>query len=114
MAREKKPYRLTRGTHRMPNPNFVQDRDDPESESHVVAQVGDTCFLNDDQYKAFKDKFSPIATDSTDVKDADVAELDAAKLAAVATGQNIDPNKPIAPQIAKAPDPFANARPAAT
>jgi hypothetical protein len=104
------PYRLTHGTHRVPNPEFTEGKDEPEL-SHGIAQAGDVVHLTDAQFKSFKDKFRPLGTGATDARDADEAEFQTAKDVAAATGQNIDPNKPIAPQIEKGKaDPFANAR----
>jgi len=104
MAREKKKYRLIRGTHRVPNPDFVEGSD--AEESHKIAEVGDIIWLTDDQFKAFKDKFAPLGSDATDVRDEDQEELDNAKIEAARTGENVNPNAP--------KDPFANARPAST
>lgn len=49
-----KQYILTKGTHRYPNPEYVEGESQP-SESHIVAQAGDTVLLTDDAFEAFKD-----------------------------------------------------------
>lgn len=103
MARkdDRKPYRLKPGkTHRVPNPNYVEGKDDAATESHLIASEGDIVYLNDEQFKSFRDKFAPISTDSTDVRDDDDATLEAAKVAAAKTRQNINPNKPLEYQVA--------------
>jgi len=110
-----KPYRLISGTHHIPNPEYsAPSHDDPTREgygegSHLEVKVGDVVQLNDEQFKAFKHKFAPLGTASTDVRDADQAQLDFAKVQAVVTGQNVDPNKlgKIEPTDI---DPFASAR----
>lgn len=99
---ETKPYRLTSGEHRMPNPNFQQDVSDPV-ESHTVVQAGEICELTDEQFKAFKHKFAPLGSNATDVRDADRQQLENAKTLAALTKQNVDPNT-------LTPDKFAAAR----
>lgn len=93
-----KLYRLKRGTHSVPNPNadplFAGD---PEA-MHFRAVKGDIIPLNDDQYKAFKDKFEPIEGEASDVAAADAKELSDAKLLAASTGQTVNPNIPLAGQ----------------
>lgn len=103
MARndERKAYRLKPGkSHRVPNPDYVEGKDDAATESHKIATEGDIVYLNDEQFKSFRDKFTPVSTDSTDVRDDDDATLAAAKVAAAKTGQNINPNKPLEGQVA--------------
>ena len=51
------------------------------------------------------DKFVPIDNDALEVRDGENAKLVAAKVVAAATGQTIDPNIPLAPQVAETPAP---------
>ncbi len=105
---EKKPYRLLPGkTHRVPNPEFVQDANDPE-ESHVVAKAGDEVMLTDEQYKSFKDKFAPLSSQGADIRDLEDVKLEAAKVETSKTGQPTDPNKLAAGTIPTVP---ANVKP---
>ena len=96
MAQEKKKYRLVRGTHMVPKPGFQLDID-PTEESHAMAKAGDIVELNDEQFKAFGDKFAPLETGAIDVRDGELAKTEAAKVEAAKTGQIIDPNKPVKP-----------------
>jgi hypothetical protein len=91
MAKPTKAYRLTKGTHSVPNPSYNADTDEPE-QSHKDAQVGDVVMLNDDQFRAFRDKFVPVESEATDVRDADTKKLADAKAQAAKTGQNVNPN----------------------
>ena len=93
-----KKYRLTRGTHYVARPGHDPEKDNPE-DSHAVAQVGDIVDLTDDQYKAFKDKFVPAEQEAVTLKDDEAANKLAAEAVAAATGQTIDPNKPLEPQV---------------
>lgn len=86
-----KKYRLMRGTHDVPNPEFDPDSDDPVR-SHVRLEPGALVELNDDQYKAFHDRFEPAESAASDVKTADQAQLQAAKAEAVRTGTTVNPN----------------------
>ena len=94
--RETKNYRLLRGTHRVVNPDFKAG--DPPETSHRIAEKGDLVPLSDEQFKAFKDKFAPVDTDGTDIRDADDAQLEEAKAKAVRTGQTVNPNETAPPK----------------
>ena len=104
-----KPYRLIRGTHSFPNPDYTEGVDDPV-ESHKVAKVNDIVELNAEQYKSFKDKFRPITTEGTDIRDAEDNAFEQAKARAALTGENQNPNVP-APATPTPGDKFAAARP---
>lgn len=96
MAIERKNYKLLPGkTHRVPNPNYIEGKDDAATESHVQAKEGDIVQLTDEQYKSFKDKFIPVGSDASSVRDRDAEELETAKVQAAKTGQMVDPNKAI-------------------
>jgi len=88
-----KDYRLTKGTHRFPNPDYNPASSDPEL-SHVEATAGDVVPLTDDQFKAFHDKFVPLGSEASEVRDADQQVLENAKARAAVTGQSVDPNQP--------------------
>lgn len=92
---KKNPYRLLPGKfHRVPNPDFREGKDEPEA-SHVVASGdnNDTVWLTDEQYKSFKDKFRPISSDGSELRDQDAADLEAAKLKTLKTGEPTNPNE---------------------
>jgi hypothetical protein len=95
-----KKYKLIKGIHYVPRPDHNAENDSPE-DSHVVAKVGDYVDLTDAQFASLSDKFIPIDNDATEVRDANNAKLADAKIAAAISGQDIDPNKPIAPQTKK-------------
>jgi hypothetical protein len=92
-ALPKKAYKLTFGTHRDPNPDFHPDSVMMPEMSHVVRNVGDIVMLTDDQYRAFKDRFTPADEGATSTADADKEVLENAKKVAAATGEMVDPNK---------------------
>jgi hypothetical protein len=93
MAQMKSKYRLVKGTHMVPRPTFVQDKD-PTEESHALANEGDVVELTDEQFKSFGDKFAPIGEDAVELRDDQTANLNQAKLEAAKTGQTVNPNKP--------------------
>ena len=100
-AQVKKPYRLTFGTHKHPNPDFQPDSVMMPELSHLTAQVGDIVMLTDDQYKAFRDRFVPADEKADAVASADKEAFESAKKVAAATGQMVDPNQ--SPQVARNP-----------
>jgi hypothetical protein len=106
MAVPRKPTKLYRLrylngksiSHSVPNPDAEPAfAGDPEA-AHTLAHSGDLVPLNEDQYKAFKDKFDPAESGASDVAAADAAELIAAKTLAQQTGQTVNPNVPQPPR----------------
>lgn len=55
----RKPYMLMLGTHSEPNPDFKQGDQATGGLSHILRTPGEVCYLTDDQYHAFKNKFKP-------------------------------------------------------
>jgi len=100
MAAPMKEYKLVRGKHRIVNPNFKEGVDDGET-SHILLPLGSKVMLTDAQFKAFKDRFQPVSSASSEVRDLDLKELEDAKELAIKTGSTIDPNKSLAQQASQ-------------
>jgi hypothetical protein len=58
--------------------------------------------LTDDQFNAFHDKFVPVDSVATAVRDANAQKLEDAKIAAALTREQVDSNKPLDPKVAQA------------
>jgi hypothetical protein len=99
MAKELKKYRLKRGTHRLPNPEFdpANTKASEAQPSHFVAKAGDEVELNDDQYAAFMDKFEPLEGEASEAADREKAKMEAAIKEAEEKHESVDPNivKPV-------------------
>jgi hypothetical protein len=95
----RKLYKLTRGEHRHPNPEYDPAMVNTQEVSHFVIGVGDKVMLTDAQFKAFKDKFEPCEADASGVRDGYAAELDQAKKQAATTGQTVNPNPVARPSM---------------
>jgi hypothetical protein len=88
-------YRLKRGTHQIPNPDYDPTSSQPVA-SHVVAVAGDVVDLTDEQFKSFHDRFVPLSSESAEVRDDNDEALENAKRVAARTGEPQDPNVPTA------------------
>jgi hypothetical protein len=92
MALPLKPYKLKPGcTHWVPNPDHDPESESPET-SHLEAKEGDTVYLTDAQFATFKDKFTPVSSASSEVRDQDDEKLTTAKQTAACTGTSVNPN----------------------